>query len=324
MNLEDRTLLVTGAAGFIGSHLAESLVERGNRVIGVDCLTDYYDPAVKQQNIRTLRESESFEFVGQNLLELELDGLLERVDAVFHLAAQAGVRASWGKEFEEYITQNIRSTQYLLESIKDHDANPPVILASSSSVYGIPDGLPMREDMKAAPYSPYGVTKQGAENLGLLYGHNFGLRVVALRYFTVYGPRQRPDMAITRFMSWLMEDEPITVFGDGSQTRDFTYVEDVVRATESVLESEVFGRVFNVGGGDPVSLGDLLDLLEDVTGKEVRRERQPERKGDVPDTHADITEIQQATGWGPSVSLSEGLRRQWEWIQDHPLVRDAV
>ncbi len=324
MKLEGRTLLVTGAAGFIGSHLTESLLEGGNRVLGVDPLTDYYDPAIKRDNLRAALEHEAFEFREQNVLDLDPSELLDGVDAVFHLAAQAGVRASWGEEFDEYVNQNIRATQYLLESLKNHEENPPVVLASSSSVYGIPDSLPMHEGMRAAPFSPYGVTKQAAENLGLLYGRNFGLRVVALRYFTVYGPRQRPDMALTRFFTWLLEDQPVTVFGDGEQTRDFTFVGDVVRATRRVLEREAFGNVFNVGRDDPISVLELLDLIEEVIGRRVARERRSDRKGDVPDTHADIDAIREETGWSPRVDLREGLRRQWEWIRESPRVRDAV
>lgn len=324
MKLEGRTFLVTGAAGFIGSHLTESLLEAGNRVLGVDSLTDYYDPAIKRDNLRAVLEHEAFEFRDQNVLDLASSELLDGVDAVFHLAAQAGVRASWGEEFDEYVNQNIRTTQYLLESLKNHEGNPPVVLASSSSVYGIPDALPMHEEMRAAPFSPYGVTKQAAENLGLLYARNFGLRVVALRYFTVYGPRQRPDMALTRFFTWLLEDQPVTVFGDGEQTRDFTFVGDVVRATRGVLEREAFGNVFNVGRGDPISVLELLDLIEEVTGREVARQRRPDRKGDVPHTHADIDAIRREIGWTPRVDLREGLRRQWDWIRESPRVRNAV
>lgn len=324
MNPTERTVLVTGAAGFIGSHLTDSLLEDGRRVVGVDCLSDYYDPEIKRGNLRGASRKEAFEFHERNILDMDLDPVLDRVDAVFHLAAQAGVRASWGKEFEEYVTQNIRATQHLLESIKDHDRNPPVVMASSSSVYGIPASLPMNEEMRAAPFSPYGVTKQAAENLGLLYAHNFGLRVAALRYFTVFGPRQRPDMALTRFFTWLLEEAPILVFGDGKQTRDFTYVSDVVRATRRVLAAEAFGRVYNVGRGDPVSVLTLLDRIEEVTGREPILERRPDRKGDVPHTHADVEALRRDTGWSPRVGLREGLRRQWDWIQERPLVWDAV
>ena len=324
MKLEGKTFLVTGAAGFIGSHLSERLLQEGARVIGVDRLSDYYAPRLKEENLTNLKGQNEFELIQQNMLDLDYKNLLSRVDAIFHQAAQAGVRASWGGEFDIYLSDNVKSTQILLEAVKNINTDIPVILASSSSVYGIPDELPMVETMRQKPYSPYGVTKLAAENLGLLYGQNFGLSMAGLRYFTVFGPRQRPDMAFTRFLTWIYRGEPITVFGDGSQTRDFTYVDDAVSANLEVLRSEAFGRAYNVGGGSRISLKELFGIIEEVTGRKLKLEYDAERKGDVPHTAADTERIRTATGWQPETELKQGLKNQWQWIQESEIARQAV
>ncbi len=324
MKTENNSFMVTGAAGFIGSHLAEKLVEKGNHVYGVDCLTDYYPPRLKKNNLNGLLSADNFEFMEKNILDLDLPELLAEVDAVFHQAAQAGVRASWGEEFNTYIDQNIRATQFLLEGIKNSSPETPLIMASSSSVYGVPDSLPMREDMRQKPYSPYGVTKLAAENLGLLYCNNFDLPVVALRYFTVYGPRQRPDMAFSRFLTWIHRGDTIDIYGDGTQSRDFTYVADIVRANLRCLEKESFGEVFNVGGGQRATLNELLDLLEEICGENVNKDYQEFKSGDVPHTAADTSALRDKTGWSPRVSLREGLKKQWDWICDSPEFRGAI
>lgn len=316
--------VVTGAAGFIGSHLAERLLETGGDVIGVDCLTDYYDPAIKQQNIEEIHDHPRFEFLKKNIMDVDWGSVLPEVDAVFHQAAQAGVRASWGDEFDEYVDQNIRSTQRLLESIKNEAPDVPCVVASSSSIYGIPTDLPMEEDMKPEPYSPYGVTKLASENLAMLYHQNFDLNTVALRYFTVYGPRQRPDMAFTRFLGWISQGFTIPIFGDGTQSRDFTYVGDVVEANLTVAREDAFGRVYNVGGGRRATLNDVIDIMEDVVGEPVEREYDDVQQGDVPHTDADTSALKEDTAWSPDVSLEEGLRRQWEWLKDNELVRDYL
>ncbi|MFB6345013.1 MAG: GDP-mannose 4,6-dehydratase [bacterium] len=324
MDLEGNRYLVTGAAGFIGSHLTESLLNQGGIVDGVDSFTDYYAEAIKRQNIEGFLTDDKFELVEQNITELPLRDRLPEYDGIFHLAAQAGVRASWGEEFDEYIHQNIRATQVLLEATKDSAPDCPILLASSSSVYGVPDRMPMVEDMPAQPYSPYGVTKLAAENLGMLYHRNFGLNVTALRFFTVYGPRQRPDMAFSRFLTWVKRGQPITVYGDGSQTRDFSYVEDVVRALETAYRSDSWGDIFNVGGGNRVSINEIIELLEEVTGKKVHRRQEPMPEGDVPHTDADTGRIKDSLGWSPEVSLRQGLSNQWDWIRNNDTVLQEI
>lgn len=324
MKIDGRCFLVTGAAGFIGSHLCERLLQEGGEVVGVDCFTDYYPPSIKRSNLEALEDTERFRLTEENILDLPLEQTLAGVDGVFHQAAQAGVRSSWGSEFDEYVRQNIQATQYLLEGLKNHAPECPLVMASSSSVYGTPDELPMHEEMRLRPYSPYGVTKLASENLGSLYHQNFGLPVVSLRYFTVYGPRQRPDMAFTRFLTWIHEDVPITVFGDGEQTRDFTYVTDAVDANMVCMRQEPFGRIYNVGGGQNASINEIIGLMESITGREVRRKTAPSQKGDVPHTEADTRGIRSDLSWSPEVSLHGGLEHQWTWIRSSDGVRRSV
>jgi UDP-glucose 4-epimerase len=324
MDLENKNVLVTGAAGFIGSHLSKRLLESGARVWGVDCLTDYYSVRLKKQNLSGLLENENFEFLQKNILELDLPEFLPDFDAVFHQAAQAGVRASWGSEFNEYIDQNIRATQYLLEGIKNYAPDLPMVMASSSSVYGIPPEMPMCEDMKQNPHSPYGVTKLAAENLALLYGRNFQLKTIALRYFTVYGPRQRPDMAFTRFFSWIDRGEKIDIYGDGSQSRDFTFVSDIAAANIQALEAEAYGEVFNVGGGERATLNQIFDYMEEITGQTVNKNYMEFKKGDVPHTFADTTRIKTKTAWKPAVGLRDGLAEQWQWVRQNDILPEVV
>ncbi len=324
VKIRNQKFLVTGAAGFIGSHLAEKLVEQNNTVIGVDRFSDYYSPKLKRNNIAALREKDNFELLEQNLVNLDYQKLFPELDGVFHQAAQAGVRASWGREFDHYISDNIKATQVLLESIKNYAPHLPFIMASSSSIYGIPDSLPMHEEMKPEPYSPYGVTKLAAENLALLYGQNYNLQTAALRYFTVYGPRQRPDMAFTRFFTWIYEETPITIFGDGTQSRDFTYVDDIVAANLAVFREEAFGETYNVGGGTRITLNELLEMLEEITGHQIKKEYEADRKGDVPHTSADTELLRTRTEWSPEVDLENGLKEQWEWITSSPEARATV
>ncbi len=306
--------LVTGCAGFIGSHLAERLVADGHTVVGVDAFTDYYAPALKEANLAALRESRAFSLVRGNLLELDLDRLLDGVDLVFHLAAQAGVRPSWGRAFRIYTDWNVLATQRLLEAARER---PPrrVVYASSSAVYGRSE-LPMREDGPTRPLSPYGVSKLAAEHLCGLYAAAYGLPAVSLRYFTVFGPRQRPDMAFHRFIRALRAGRPIPVFGDGRQTRDFTFVGDIVDATCRAAVAEVApGEVVNVAGGSRVELGETIREIERLTGRTAVVEVTTGAPGEMPHTYGDIGRARALLGWTPKTPLADGLREEVAWIE---------
>jgi len=302
--------LVTGCAGFIGSHLTERLLRKGYKVIGIDCFTDYYAREIKERNIENALNEKNFKLIGADILEMNE---YPEVDYVFHEAAQAGVRASWGKSFEIYTRNNIEATQKLLEFYKDREIKK-FVYASSSSVYGDAE-LPMREDSLLKPVSPYGVTKLAGENLCYLYWRNYNVPTVSLRYFTVYGPRQRPDMAIHKFVKAILNGEEITVFGDGTQTRDFTFIDDVVEANILAGNSEIEGGVFNVGGGSRISVNKLIKLLEEIIGKEARIKYIEKQKGDVWDTLADTTKISNKLNWEPEVKIEEGLKMFVEWYK---------
>lgn len=307
--------LLTGAAGFIGSHLAEGLLREGWEVTGVDAFTDGYDPAVKERNVAASARNGRFLLVREDLNQADLGALLRGVDTVFHLAAQAGVRTSWGKEFDRYIEANIRATQLLLEACLDHPVRR-FVFASSSSVYGETRDLPVRETSPLRPHSPYGVTKLAAENLGHLYRANHGVPFVALRYFTVFGPRQRPDMAFHRLFRAAYDGEEIPVFGTGEQTRDFTYVGDIVRANLLAAASETREGVFNIGGGARVPLVSVIERIEAITGRTVKRRSTGWEKGDVRDTEADCSSAEREIGYRPETALDEGLRRMDEWYRN--------
>jgi nucleoside-diphosphate-sugar epimerase len=307
-------VVVTGAAGFIGSHLTESLLADGHEVTGVDAFTDYYPRPTKERNLEKSRSHGKFRLVEGRLQDLDLRPLLDGVDRVFHLAAQAGVRASWGREFAHYTDHNVLATQRLLEAARAAEG-PRVVYASSSSVYGDAPTLPLREDARCEPVSPYGVSKLAAEHLGVLYHRNFGLPVVSLRYFTVYGPRQRPDMAFHRFLKAARDAEPIHLYGDGGQTRDFTFVSDIVAATRAAADSGRPGSVYNVGGGERVVLSDVLRQIEGVTGRRLTIVRDEVQKGDMRDTFADTTAARRDLGFRSTVALAQGLEREWEWIR---------
>ncbi len=310
--MTDGSVVVTGCAGFIGSHLAEALLERGADVVGVDAFTDFYDPKVKRAHVARLAAHPRFRLIELDLAAADLSVLPDAPAAVHHQAAQAGVRSSWGREFSDYVHHNVLATQRLLERYRDR---PPgkFVVASSSSVYGDAERLPTAETELPRPYSPYGVTKLAAEHLALLYQRNFGIPAVALRYFTVYGPRQRPDMGFHRFVRALLAGTPLTLFGDGEQTRDFTYVGDAVAANLAAAERGVPGRVYNVGGGSRVSVNAVLTELATLTGCTPVIERGERVAGDPRDTGADITRARMDLGWGPTVSLTEGLTRQVAW-----------
>jgi UDP-glucose 4-epimerase len=305
--------LVTGAAGFIGSHLTAALLDAGATVIGVDCFTDYYARGLKEANLAAVNVRPGFTFIEAALQDVDLPGLLAGVTHVFHLAGQAGVRKSWGGDFDVYIRDNITATQRLLEAL----ARTPIrkyVYSSSSSVYGNHVPLPMREDAYLQPLSPYGVTKLAGEHLGQLYWANYGVPTVSLRYFTVYGPRQRPDMGFQRFLTAVRDGTPITVYGDGEQTRDFTFVSDIVAANVAAAGQGKPGNVYNIGGGSRVTLNHVLGLIQKVTGRPVTVQREPEQKGDMRHTYADTSAARRDLDFNPAVTLESGLDRQYRWL----------
>ena len=306
--------LVTGGAGFIGSHLSERLLGQGAEVRAIDAFTDFYPRPLKEKNLDNLRGRAGYEFVEGDLRALDLPKLLDGVTHVFHLAAQAGVRRSWGAEFQVYTGLNIDSTQRLLEACVGKPIER-LVYASSSSVYGDDVAIPMVETAVPQPVSPYGVTKLAAEQLCYLYYFNYKVPTVSLRYFTVYGPRQRPDMGFNRFFSAILDGRPLVQFGDGLQTRDFTFVADAAKATADAAVRGVPGRVYNIGGGSRVSLREVFDLIARVSGRQVTIDHQPAQKGDMRDTYADTTRARADLGFAPSVTLEEGLRAMWQWME---------
>ena len=305
--------LVTGAAGFIGSHLTAALLDRGADVVGIDCFTDYYPRAIKQANLDVNSGRHGFRFVEAALQSADLPALLEGRSHVFHLAAQAGVRKSWGNDFRIYTDNNVDATQRLLEACVGRGLDK-FVYASSSSVYGDNVTLPMTEDALPQPVSPYGVTKLAAEQLCYLYHANHGVPATSVRYFTVYGPRQRPDMAFHRFIRAALRNESITLFGDGEQTRDFTFVTDAVAATIAAGERGGEGQVYNIGGGSRVSVNQLFDIIARIHGRPLNIRREPEQKGDMRDTFADTSRAQRDLGFAPAVSLEQGLEREYHWL----------
>jgi UDP-glucuronate 4-epimerase len=305
--------LVTGCAGFIGSQLAEALLADGHTVLGIDCFNDNYGRADKLSNLCRARDWDGFEFVPIDLARGQLEDLVDESDAVFHLAAEPGVRSSWGGRFETYVRNNVLATQCLLEAAKRHPRKR-FVLASSSSVYGNAETLPTPESATPRPFSPYGMTKLAAEHLCDLYHGNYGVDTVALRYFSVYGPRQRPDMAFNSFCRAAIAGTPVTIYGDGRQTRDFTFVADVVRATRVAAEAtHVSGRVYNIGGGTQVSLAQALELIEGYAGRPLAIEHLAGERGDVRDTGADTSRARADLGFEPAVPLEDGLREEFEW-----------
>src|SRR5262245_8157106 len=304
--------LVTGAAGFIGSHLVERLLDEGAQVTGVDCFTDYYGPALKRANLVGVLPHPRFRLLELDLGTADLAALPE-VDVVFHQAAQAGVRASWGREFDAYTHHNVLATQRILERYRESSLQR-FIYASSSSVYGEAERFPTPEDLLPRPVSPYGVTKLAGEHLALLYGQSFGVPTVALRYFTVYGPRQRPDMAFHRFARALLRDEPITVFGDGHQSRDFTYIDDAIEANLRAWRRPASG-VYNVGGGSQVEVPEAIDILEKAAGPRGQLEFKPPAPGDPRRTRAAHARLEEALGFVPATPIHAGLPREAEWVK---------
>lgn len=311
--------LITGCAGFIGSSITDALLADGHEVVGVDCFTDYYSPERKRDNLAGACEHAAFTLHEIDLARGEIGGELLAVDGVFHQAAQAGVRASWGTEFATYTDCNVLATQRLLEAIKGRSGGPvPIVYASSSSVYGNAEARPTREDALPAPISPYGVTKLAAEHLIDTYRHEFQVPGTSLRYFTVYGPRQRPDMAFHKFGRAGLLGDPIGVYGDGNQSRDFTFIDDIVAANRAAMDHMLAGATggtYNLGGGSTVTVREVLDLLGGILGSPVRADYGETQPGDVRHTSADTTRARDAIGFVPKVELAEGLAREVAWLR---------
>ena len=311
--------LVTGVAGFVGSHLAERLLELGCTVTGVDCFTDYYSRELKERNLRRLRGRTEFELRTVDLSDGRASDLVEGAAYIFHEAGQPGVRTSWGDDFAVYLRDNVLATQRLLEAARGSRELRRFVYASSSSVYGNATELPVGEAARPQPFSPYGVTKLAGEHLCGLYAANFGLPSVSLRYFTVYGPRQRPDMAFTRFLRALLDDGAISLHGDGEQTRDFTFIADAVEANllaAGAGESVPPGAVYNIGGGSRVTVNEVIRQLEALVGRRATVSHLPAQDGDARHTFADTRAAARDIGFRPRVQLADGLRAQLEWTRD--------
>ncbi len=303
--------LITGCAGFIGSNLTDYLLINDFEVVGIDCFTDYYPRRLKESNLTDALGNQNFTFIEKDLLKI--NRYPEEVDYVFHLAAQAGVRASWGDNFHIYTKNNIEATQRLLNFYKDIEIQK-FVYSSSSSVYGDVN-LPMNEESILKPVSPYGVSKLAGEHLSYLYWKNYNVPTVSLRYFSVYGPRQRPDMAINKFSRAIFEGNEINVYGDGKQTRDFTYVDDVVKANISAAESEFTGEIFNIGGGNRINVSELINNLEYITGKKVVVNYIEKQRGDVKNTLADVEKVKNLLKWSPKVEIKDGLTNYIDWLK---------
>ena len=308
--------IVTGVGGFIGSHLAETLLNQGDKVIGIDEFNDYYNPTLKRQNISQFQEHPGFQLIENDIQSLNWSELLVDVDIVYHQAAQAGVRASWGGGFRDYTERNINATQIILEAAINAPNLKRLVYASTSSIYGDAETFPTPETVCPQPVSPYGITKLAAERLGKLYHQNFGVPCVYLRYFTVYGPRQRPDMAFHKFFKWILQDQPISIYGDGQQTRDFTFISDAVAANLlAAIVPLAVGEVFNIGGGSRVVLAEVINIMERIVGRPIKKNFVEKARGDARHTSADVSKAERILGYQPQVSLTEGLRQEWEWMK---------
>jgi UDP-glucose 4-epimerase len=305
--------LVTGAAGFIGSTLAERLIRDGADVVGIDSFTDYYPRPLKERNLASLLKDPRFTFIEARIQDVDMRQIIGSRSHVFHLAAQAGVRKSWGSDFAIYTSNNIEATQVLLEACVGQPIER-LVYSSSSSVYGDNVAIPMKEDALPQPVSPYGVSKLAAEQLCYLYFVNHGVPAVSLRYFTVYGPRQRPDMGFHKFLRATRLGQPITLFGDGEQTRDFTYVDDAVAANVLAAERGVPGRVYNIGGGSRVSVNEVLQMIGRVSGRELIVANDRPQRGDMRHTYADTTSARTDLGFVAKVGLEDGLAAEYQWL----------
>ena len=310
----ERHALVTGAAGFIGSHLCERLRREGCQVTGVDCFTDFYDPAIKRRNLETLRRDPGFTLLELDLSRDPFDDLPD-VQVVYHQSAQAGVRTSWGAQFADYLRHNVLATQRLLEHFRGRELER-FVYASSSSIYGDAESFPTLETALPRPFSPYGVTKLAGEHLVLRYGRNFGLPVAALRYFTVYGPRQRPDMGFHRFARALIREEEIVIYGDGRQTRDFTFIADAVEANWLAWQASRPLAVYNIGGGSQIDVLDAVRILETALGRKARVKHVEPQPGDPRRTRADTALARGDLGYAPRVDVEQGLGLEAAWARE--------
>ena len=306
--------VITGVAGFIGSHLAERLLCAGHEVIGIDNFLDNYPRSFKDNNLAGFRRNPRFTFLEGDLLRCDLNVLLCGATYVFHLAGQPGVRASWGKEFNRYTDNNILATQLLLEACKGLSLSK-FVYSSTSSVYGDTEDLPMREDGLTRPISPYGATKLAAEHLCYLYWKAFSVPVVSLRFFTVYGPRQRSDMFFHLLLRALLRGDEVPLFDDGEQTRDFTFCQDIIEGIVAAASYPGSGEVFNLGGGSQISVLKAIELAERITGRKARLKRFDRQKGDVRHTRALLDEARDKLGYAPKIGLKEGLTEEWNWIR---------
>lgn len=307
--------LVTGVAGFIGSHLAERLIAQGEQVVGIDCFTDFYPLAIKEGNLRKISGSKNFELLRADLRQLELKPLLQGVDRIFHLAAQAGVRTSWGRDFDHYLENNIKVTQRLLEAMLDFP-ELKMVFASTSSVYGDTDRYPTPENAAKRPFSPYGVTKLACESLCYLYYKNFGTRITLVRFFTVFGARQRPDMAFHKFIRATLCGEPIPIYGDGTQTRDYTYIQDIIDGAMAAMDRGTVGEAYNLGGGHQTRLMDAVKMIFELCGKSTEIKYLSPQKGDVRETLADTEKARKELGYAPRGSVELGLKEEIDWVRE--------
>jgi len=306
--------VVTGAAGFVGSTLVDSLLALGHDVTGIDCFVDYYPRKAKELNLAAAKQNSRFTLIEDNLLTVDITKLLDSAEWIFHQAAQAGVRASWGGYFRSYSDNNVLVTQRLLEHCVNHPTLKKIVYASSSSIYGNAESFPTSEDLTPQPVSPYGVTKLAAEHLMRLYATEFAVPSVSLRYFTVFGPRQRPDMAFHRFVKAALTGGEITLFGDGEQSRDFTYIDDIVAANIAAAECGTAGDVLNLGGGTQATVNDVLRIIEGSIGP-LKINRTAREAGDARHTRADCTRAKERIGFAPRVLLEQGILREAEWMR---------
>ena len=312
-----QTAIVTGTAGFIGSTLSEKLLEKNFKVIGIDNFSDYYDIDIKNNNLKQCLVHENFSFINEDILNIDLKPIFNDASYVFHESGQPGVRASWGNSFHNYVHDNILVTQKILEISKSCDSIKKIVIASSSSVYGNQNGKMNEEKSLPQPLSPYGVTKLASENLALLYQKNYNLPISALRYFSVYGPRQRPDMAFCKFFNSILNKKNISVFGDGTQERDFTFIDDIVSATILAAENDCGDSAINIGGGHVISVKDVIKIMEDIVNSEISVSYDEKQLGDVKRTEADISKASKLLNYKPTTDIQTGLEKQFQYMQEN-------